>query len=112
MLASGVTTGKALSKAVYVFSPDTENGKVAHVNFLPKEVLELKVLDAKAWLGEVSKIIGGKVGRVETRGTVLTTLFQGGGKDDSATGVGNHKDKIEEAMDAARKVYRSKVEGA
>jgi alanyl-tRNA synthetase len=46
---------------VYVFSPDVETGKVAHVNYLPKEVLERKVLDAKSWLGEVSKVIGGKV---------------------------------------------------
>jgi len=60
-LAAGVTAGRLLSKAVYVFSPDTEEGKVAHVNFLPKEILERKVLDAKAWLGEVSKVIGGKV---------------------------------------------------
>jgi alanyl-tRNA synthetase len=46
---------------VYVFSPDPETGKVAHVNYLPKEILERKVLDAKAWLAEVSKIVGGKV---------------------------------------------------
>lgn len=45
-----------------MFSPDEENGKVAHVNYLPKEVLERKVLDAKVWLGEVSKVLGGKVG--------------------------------------------------
>lgn len=44
-----------------MFSPDVETGKVAHVNYLPKEVLERKVLDAKSWLGEVSKVIGGKV---------------------------------------------------
>jgi hypothetical protein len=31
---------------------------------LPKEVLSSKKLDAKVWLGEVSKIIEGKVGRV------------------------------------------------
>jgi alanyl-tRNA synthetase len=45
-----------LSKAVYAFSPD---------NYLPKEVLERKVLDAKAWLAEVSKIVGGKVSGVD-----------------------------------------------
>jgi len=52
---------KSLSKAFYIFSPD-DAGKVAHVNYLPKEVLDSKVLDAKTWLGEVSKVIGGKVG--------------------------------------------------
>ena len=51
-----------MTKSAYVFSVDEENGKVAHVNFLPKEVLERKVLDAKSWLAEVSKILGGKVG--------------------------------------------------
>lgn len=36
---------------------------------------------------------------------------QGGGKDDSATGVGSEVDKIQEAVEVARKVYKSKVEG-
>lgn len=63
VLSGAATTAKALGKAVYVFSPDTENGKVAHVNYLPKAILERKVLDAKVWLGEVSKIVGGKVSR-------------------------------------------------
>ncbi|RSH95316.1 Alanine--tRNA ligase [Saitozyma podzolica] len=95
VLSAAASTAKSLSKAVYAFSPDNELGKVAHVNYLPKEVLERKVLDAKAWLAEVSKIVGGK----------------GGGKDDSATGVGSEVDKIQEAVEVARKVYKSKVEG-
>lgn len=61
VLSAAASTAKSLSKAVYAFSPDNETGKVAHVNYLPKEVLERKVLDAKAWLAEVSKIVGGKV---------------------------------------------------
>ena len=66
ILSAAVTTGKTLSRAVYVFSPDNENSKVAHVNFLPKEVLERKVLDAKSWLEEVSKVIGGKARLIRT----------------------------------------------
>jgi hypothetical protein len=61
-LSSAVALGKTLSKAIYIFSPDEDTGKVAHVNYLPKEILSRKVLDAKVWLGEVSKVLGGKVG--------------------------------------------------
>lgn len=82
--------GKSLGKAIYVFSPD--EAKVAHVNFVPKDVLSK--LNAKIWLAEVSKVIGGK----------------GGGKDDSATGVGSEVDKISVAVEAARKIYKEKVE--
>lgn len=60
-LAAASALGKTLSKAVYVFSPDEESGKVAHLNYLPKDIVSSKKLDAKTWLGEVSKIIGGKV---------------------------------------------------
>jgi len=63
VLSAALTSLKSLSKAFYIFSPD-DAGKVAHVNYLPKEVLDSKVLDAKIWLGEVSKVIGGKVSRV------------------------------------------------
>ncbi|ORY24753.1 tRNA synthetases class II (A)-domain-containing protein [Naematelia encephala] len=91
---AATTIGKSLSKAVYLFSPDTEAGRVAHVNFLPKDVLSTKKLDAKAWLGEVSKVIGGK----------------GGGKDDSATGVGIDESKIPQAVEVARSFYKTKVE--
>lgn len=56
-----MATAKSLSKAAYLFSPDTDAGKVSHVNFLPKEILDRKVLTAKSWLGEVSAVIGGKV---------------------------------------------------
>ena len=62
VLGPAVTsTGKALSKAIYAFSPDAEGERVAHVNYLPKEVMDRKVIDAKEWLAEVSKVIGGKV---------------------------------------------------
>ena len=61
MLSVAAATGKSLSKAVYLFSPDVEGGKVGHVNYLPKEVLDKKVLDAKSWLNEVAVVLGGKV---------------------------------------------------
>ena len=61
VLSTAVTVGKSLSKAIYLFSPDTDTGKVAHVNFLPQQVVAQKALDAKTWLGEVSRVIGGKV---------------------------------------------------
>lgn len=64
ILAAASTIGKTLSKAIYVFSPDEETGKVAHLNYVPKEILSSKKLDAKIWLGEVSKVIGGKVSPV------------------------------------------------
>jgi hypothetical protein len=31
---------------------------------VPKEVLEKKALDAKSWLAEVAKVVGGKVSAV------------------------------------------------
>lgn len=60
-MTAAVAAGKAASKAVYAFSADPETGKVAHVNYLPKPILESKALDAKIWLNEVAKVIGGKV---------------------------------------------------
>jgi alanyl-tRNA synthetase len=61
VLATAAAVGKSLGKAVYLFSPDVEGGKVGHVNFLPKDVLDRKVLDAKSWLNEVAVVLGGKV---------------------------------------------------
>lgn len=52
--------GKKLSKAVYVFSVDSEGGKVAHVNHVP-EALKAKGLDGRAWAASVAEILGGKV---------------------------------------------------
>lgn len=116
-LGAASAVGKTLSKAIYVFSPDEETGKVAHLNYLPKDILSTKKLDAKTWLGEVSKIIGGKVrGHASrdnargVRGAILTIRLQGGGKDDSATGVGSETGKINEAVEEARRVYKSRIE--
>ena len=95
-----------------ICSPDTETGKVAHVNFLPQQVLTRKVLDAKTWLGEVSQIIGGKVSGSLCTWSLLYVAAQGGGKDDSATGVGADASKVPEAIEVAKRVYKSRVEGA
>lgn len=61
ILAAAATAAKALGKASYVFSADVEGGKVAHANYLPKEVMDRKVIDAKSWLADVSAVLGGKV---------------------------------------------------
>ena len=99
ILSAASAIGKTLSKAVYVFSPDEETGKVAHLNYVPKEVLSSKKLDAKIWLGEVSKVIGGKVRLPFHKSeTCKWLMYQGGGRDDSATGVGSEGDKIKEAV--------------
>lgn len=86
--------GKQLGKAIYAFSVDTASGRVAHTNYVPKAVLDRKVLDAKSWLADVSAVLGGK----------------GGGKPESATGVGMKADKLDDAIATANKVYKDKVE--
>lgn len=93
VLGAGTNAAKALGKAAYVFSADAATGKVAHVNFVPKDVLDRKALDAKAWLAVVSAVLGGK----------------GGGKPETATGVGLDAAKLPQALDAARKAYADKV---
>jgi alanyl-tRNA synthetase len=60
VLASALLYGRNNGKAVYVFSVDREGGKVAHSNFVPKEILSQKKIDGKKWLGAVSQIVGGK----------------------------------------------------
>jgi alanyl-tRNA synthetase len=53
--------GKANNKSIYVFSVDRTAGKVAYVNFVPQELVKSKKLDAKVWLEEANKVLGGKV---------------------------------------------------
>lgn len=93
LLSAGTTAAGKLGKASYIFSVDAENGKVAHTNSLPKEIVS-KAFDCKSWLAEVSKVVGGK----------------GGGKPEGATGVGTNVDKVDEAAALAEKVYKEKVE--
>lgn len=90
-----MTVAKSLSKAIYIASIDHAAGKVAHVNYVPKHVLDSKVLTAKTWLADVSAVLGGK----------------GGGKDESATGVGNKPEETAAGLELAKTVYLSKLEG-
>jgi alanyl-tRNA synthetase len=61
IMKAAVDYGNKNGKAIYVFSVDTAKGQVAHQNYVPKELVKSKKLDAKTWLGEVSKLVGGKV---------------------------------------------------
>ncbi|KAM0746309.1 hypothetical protein T439DRAFT_330022 [Meredithblackwellia eburnea MCA 4105] len=90
VMQAATLQAKTLGKAAYFFSVSDED-KVVHVNFLPKEEIS-KAFNAKTWIQPVSAILGGK----------------GGGKDDSTQGVGTEVDKIDEAIAAALKAYESK----
>jgi hypothetical protein len=59
--------GKANNKSIYVFSVDRTAGKVAHVNFVPQELVKSKKLDAKIWLEEANKVLGGKVSATKSK---------------------------------------------
>jgi len=59
----------------------------------------------------VSKVIGGKVRLLFRKSeNCVWLIIQGGGRDDSATGVGSEGDKIKEAVAEALRVYKEKVE--
>ncbi|KAF8608721.1 hypothetical protein BDV93DRAFT_518786 [Ceratobasidium sp. AG-I] len=88
VLQTLIGEARKLNKPVYVFSADVGAGKVTHVNFLPKAIVS-KEFDARVWATKVSTILGGK----------------GGGKDDSAQGVGTNVDKIAEAVKVAEETY-------
>ena len=60
ILQAVVLQAKKLGKAVYVFSVDSDGGKVIHVNHLP-ESLRSKDFDARTWAARVTEILGGKV---------------------------------------------------
>lgn len=85
-----VAQGRKLGKTLYVFSVDSESGKVVHVNFVPPS-LKSKGLDARQWATKISEIVGGKAG----------------GKDDSAQGVGVEMGKVEEAITVAKSYLSS-----
>jgi len=80
--------GKQYQRAAYLFSADKAEGKVTHVDLLPKADVS-KSFNAKIWLAEVSKVIGGR----------------GGGKDESGQGIGTEVGKVSEAVEEAKKVY-------
>jgi hypothetical protein len=60
ILQAVVLQAKKLGKAVYVFSIDSEGGKVIHVNHVP-ESLRSKGFDARTWAARVTETLGGKV---------------------------------------------------
>jgi alanyl-tRNA synthetase len=84
ILQAVVLQAKKLGKAVYVFSVDSEGGRVIHVNHVP-ESLRLKGFDARTWAARVTETLGGKAG----------------GKEDGAQGVGLNTDKVREALEVA-----------
>ncbi|KAI9455349.1 tRNA synthetases class II (A)-domain-containing protein [Lactarius psammicola] len=79
ILQAVVLQAKKLGKAVYVFSADTEGGKVIHS-------FRSKGFDARTWAARVTETLGGKAG----------------GKEDGAQGVGVHTDKVKEALEVAQ----------
>jgi alanyl-tRNA synthetase len=85
-LLQGVATqAKKAEKALYVFSVDSEQGKVAHVNYV-SPALKKAGVDARTWAAKVTDLIGGKAG----------------GKEESAQGVGSEVACVEEAIKAAK----------
>ena len=59
-LQSLIATVRKLGKTAYLFSVDTEGGKVNHVNVV-SEQHKSSGLDAQQWAASVSGILGGKV---------------------------------------------------
>lgn len=45
---------------MYMFCIDTDEAKVVHVNYLPKQLIS-KEFDARIWASHVTAILGGKV---------------------------------------------------
>lgn len=60
VLQNVATHAKSLNKPIYVFSIDTEENKVVHVNYLPQSMVS-KAFDARVWANKVSAVLGGKV---------------------------------------------------
>ncbi len=61
---------------MYLFSPDKQGSKVAHVNFVSPE-LKQKGVDARTWAGKVTDVLGGKVTSlfaVKTRNSLVVRL--------------------------------------
>ncbi|KAG8935411.1 Alanine--tRNA ligase [Tulasnella sp. 417] len=87
-----LTEVKKLEKAAYLFSVDEAAGKVAHANVLPAGLVS-KEFDAKIWAAKVAEVLGGK----------------GGGKPDSAQGVGTEVAKLSEAMKVAEDALNQRL---
>ncbi|KDN38724.1 hypothetical protein RSAG8_09274, partial [Rhizoctonia solani AG-8 WAC10335] len=92
VLQTLVGEARKLNKAAYFFSADPSGEKVTHVNFIPKAIVT-KEFDARVWATKISGILGGK----------------GGGKDDSAQGVGTNVGKTAEAVKAAEETFVASI---
>ncbi|OMJ23467.1 Alanine-tRNA ligase [Smittium culicis] len=80
-LSNAIAHVKSLnSKAVYLISPDATLGKVAHLCYVPKDLIN-SGLHAKQWAESVSSVIGGKCG----------------GKNESAQGSGTNVQSVSDA---------------
>ncbi|KAK4699029.1 alanyl-tRNA synthetase, partial [Phenoliferia sp. Uapishka_3] len=110
VMQAATLQAKALNKAAYFFST-SDDGKVVHLNFVPKEEIT-KSFSAKTWIQPVSAILGGKVqqflGPKEGCELTICCLYKGGGKDESTQGVGTEVDKVDEAIAEATKVFGSR----
>ncbi|KII92325.1 hypothetical protein PLICRDRAFT_37088 [Plicaturopsis crispa FD-325 SS-3] len=91
ILKNVVAQASKVQKAVYVFSVDHEGGKVAHVNYVPPSLRPK--LDARTWASTVSDILSGKAG----------------GKEDSVQGSGTNVERVDEALDAAKKYFAKQI---
>ena len=79
-------------KAIYVFSSDTESGRVAHNCIVGKVFIE-KGFKASEWAQVVCEKIGGKKG----------------GKDDAAQGSGDKLEGLNDALKAAEEFAKLKI---
>ncbi|EGG07496.1 uncharacterized protein MELLADRAFT_48072 [Melampsora larici-populina 98AG31] len=89
MSACGILKNEG--KAGYLFSINKSDGKIVHVNSLTKEMVQ-DDWNAKIWMDEIIKVLGGK----------------GGGKGDTAQGVGDQINKVNEAIEIAKKSFLNK----
>ncbi|KAJ1965720.1 Alanine--tRNA ligase, partial [Dimargaris xerosporica] len=85
-LSNAIQHVKSLkSKAAYLISPDTKNGRVAHQCVVPKALVTKHGFKAIDWANAVKAVVGGKCG----------------GKDEMAQGSGTEVTKVEEACQVA-----------
>ena len=91
ILQAGLAVAKKQNKSAYFFSLSEDSTKLVHINYLAKSEL-VDGFNAKSWIGKVSDLVGGR----------------GGGRDDSAQGVGEKVDSIEEAMGVAREAFEKR----
>ena len=111
ILQNVVLQGKKLGKAVYVFSVDSNTGKVAHCNFIPGTT-RARGIDARVWAAKVAEVLGGKVLLLLFLATSSGSYFcglQAGGKEDSSQGVGVNVDKLEDALTVAREYLSGQI---